>query len=186
MTEDWITIIGGPPEYPDWLGRIGKSHYPWPQQFIDEVKLTGFSKRIPHEFGQNIVPGKSRFACAHERALVWVDAPGMTLADLALEVVWEALPESVRNEPDKFDAVKRGLLSENGQSKPALIEFLHAADDAKDLPRLQKKYGLRFETATFAYVYLTGRHFVLKPDEDELPEKYRGLGLEPVHDQYVE
>ena len=178
MTEDWITIVQ---EAPDWAGRIGATHYPWPQQFIDEVRLTGFSKRIPKTFAQNIQQG-SRFACVHSRAVVWADAPGMTMWDLAMELAWTPDMGSA----DDFDPVKQELLSENGQSRQALINLLQIADEEKRLEALTEKYQLRFEDGTIGYVFLTGRVFVLDQDKDELPEEYRGYGLEPIHDVYVD
>ncbi len=151
----------------DYVMWVGQKFYPWPEDFLTELRKRGLSKRVAQTNIPPVEPG-DRLALIHPRACVIGD----TLA-LAKELVEMDCPLPL----DK-------LASENGQSYLALVNML-AAFSGEERKTLVKKHGCAFQPGVFCFVYLTGVQYIAKEGETELPEDLRGRGIEIVRVEYV-
>lgn len=146
---------------------VGEYHYPWPHDFSDEVKSVGLSKRVAESAIPLIVPGRSRLALIHPRAIVQLRVGmveelcrslGFTLPDLGDDTI-------------TADQVGRAL---------AALE----KTDPKGYDALVEKMGISYHAGIFGYVWLTGLQYVCRPDEEEAPEELKALGVEAVRMDY--
>jgi len=168
---------------------VGEKHYPWPNDFSDEAKRDGVSKRVPRKAIPYIEPGRTRLALIHPKAIVRVTAEGMTLYDLAVELTVEhAAPFAPAGwiEPQVEKFVEAELLCD-GQSTSGLTALLRKAQKAKDLKRLEEKYGIEYQAGVFGWCPLTAVHYVAQAGESEIPADLEGVqGIKMVQMDYSE
>ena len=164
-------------DYAKWTSQRA---YPWPGMHVRECRLTGFSVMVGKDFP--IVEPGDTMSLIHPRALFSVTAPGMTMRDLAIEI----LSENGQVDAENFDLVQAELTCKYGKPTPMFIELLEAADKEKTLEALEKKYGIVYQAGFYGYVFLTGKYYIAKEGETALPVELRGKGIEPVRDMYVE
>jgi hypothetical protein len=171
--------MAGLTEWNDLAMFVGQQ-YRWPSDFADEARIQGVSKAIPKSAIPLIEPGHTRLACIHPKAIAVVHADGMTLHDLAEELVREHTDssETERNAND--------LIGPEGQSALALIDLLKKAEKAKDLKRLEEKYEIEYLPGFFGFTYVTGLEYVCNLGETELPEELADKGIEPVIVEYAD
>ena len=155
----------------DLLMFVGKEPYPWPNDFSEEAMEIGVSKRIPRMAIPEIEPGVSRLALIHPKAIVRVTAEGMDLYGLARELMCEH-GDTIECEADQeVDEVIQALLvcPYEGESMSGLTNLLRDAEKAKDLKRLEEKYGIEYQAGVFGFCYLTAVHYVAQAKESEIP-----------------
>jgi len=169
----------------DLMMWVGKKPYPWPNDFSDEADRDGVSKRVSRKSIPEIVPGETRLVLIHPRAIVKVTVEGMDLYDLAWELVCEhgaAIEYDADQEVD--DYITANLITE-GQSTSGLTDLLRRAGKAKDLKRLEEKYGIEYHAGVFGYAWLTAVHYVLKAGESEPPSDLENVtGIKAVRMDY--
>lgn len=178
--------------------------YPWPDDFIEEAKKQGVSKAISKSAVPYIEPGITRVVFIHPRAIVHVTAEGLSTLDFAHELVREYIVEKREPPPEnKAEMIQRWgmhdiddwpvayaldkLIDVDGHNKLHMCTLLREADRAKDLERLEEKYGLKYQHGYIGYTYPTGLEYEAKPGETELPDRLLGIpGIEMVHSVYKE
>ena len=169
-----------------WVG----ADYPWPNDFTEEGRRIGVSKRISRNAIPEIEPGVSRLALIHPKAIVRVTAEGMDLYNLAWELVTEHEERKLKNitDQDMDEYITQHLIClEENQSMSGLTFLLREAEFAKDLERLEEKYGIEYFPGVFGWAPLTGIHYCLKDDESGLPEDLEGVvGVKIVRMDYSE
>lgn len=170
----------------DLLMFVGQESYPWPNDFAEEAERIGPSKKVSRASIPYIEPGQARLVFVHPRAIVNVTAEGMNLFDLACELALE-YEEGLdyASEDDLRDFICGYVLSEENEGVSILTHFLRNADIARDLGRLEEKYGIEYHPGVFGFSYVTGLQYVLRDEETELPDDLRGIeGIEAVRVEY--
>lgn len=171
-----------------WVGA--GTAYPWPNDFSDEAFAMGVSKRVNRKAIPEIVPGETRLALIHPRAIVRVTAEGMDLYNLAWELASEYESRKIEGltdqEMDEYVTQHLICLEEN-KSMSRLTFLLREAEKVNDLKRLEEKYGIEYSPGVFGFCYLTAVHYCLRDDESEIPEDLEDVaGIKAVRMDYSE
>lgn len=171
---------------PDLLMWVGEEHYRWPHEFFDEAERVGVSKRVPREAVPYIVPGETRLALIHPRAIVEATAKPYEVYDLAVELALEYAPLPEQGEYDDWaiDYANEHLMDSEWHHTMELIRLLADAEFAGGLDWLEEKYGIEYHPGVFMFTYLTGVQYVLRSGESKLPADLRGTGAEAVRVEY--
>jgi len=167
---------------------VGENHYPWPNDFSEEAQRVGVSKRVSRKSIPHIVPGETRLVLIHPKAIVKVTAEGMGLWDLAAELVLEHIVHAKGYGEDWLDRFILGNIFDEqaGEYTSGLTRMLRAAERAKDLKRIEEKYGIEYFPGVFGWCPLSGIQYVAKSDDEtELPPDLAGVsGIEIVRMDY--
>lgn len=73
-------LVQGPDERWHVLDWIGKKHYPWPSDFLEEARRMGVSRKISRTLDLSKITYGSRMMLCHERASVAGDEPRCLVA----------------------------------------------------------------------------------------------------------